>query len=533
VIVIIYFFITFGNQLKKTFIMKKLLLLGAMVLGSLFTAHAQVGSTCATPATVTNTTSNPITAPNMTGTYVPYCLASNTNIKARWYKYDATANGEVTISSDLPQNNGTTYTNDTRVSVIETNNCSTTTFTCIATADDVSSTNFKTTLTFPVQAGKTYHIQWDSYWNGTSTLGFQWTFAFNAVSCVRPGQNSVYLPGDYTTTSAVLAWNNAIGSPSSYDIDWSTNIAAAAGTGTIVPITAATATPYTLGEITGLPASANFRYYIRSNCGFTQSGWQGPYYGYLPKVGSFNHNFNTAADPEDGFIGDFALFYPSSTSTLLSYTDGSTGGSVYSFNDATAASDEWSFSRGIYLSEGQVVSIKYKTRLYPATGTTAPMSLRVTAGLDQIAASQTQVLQAINPTGNADFTQNTTPNWTVPASGVYYFGFHNNSAANATSTAVFLDTIEITVTGTAGTNDVLASTFAVFPNPASNVITVSGKDALVNGVELIDLNGRTVKALKVNNVSEAQINISDLSAGVYMMNISSDKGVTTKKIVKQ
>lgn len=82
-------------------------------------------------------------------------------------------------------------------------------------------------------------------------------------------------------------------------------------------------------------------------------------------------------------------------------------------------------------------------------------------------------------------------------------------------------------------NGVLASQFAVFPNPASNVVTVSGAEALVDAIELIDLNGRTVKSVKVNGVAEAQINISDLSAGVYMMNISSDKGKTTKKIVKQ
>jgi hypothetical protein len=513
--------------------MKKLLLLGAVVFGSLFTAQAQPGATCASAITITSTTTNPITASAFAGTgYQAYCLGSATDIKAKWYKYTATANGEVTISSNLTDNvPASGYTNDTRVSVLRGDSC-TTLEQCIATSDDVSSTNFLTTLTFPVQSGETYYIQWDSYWQEGGTLGFKWTFNFNTVSCIRTTDLDVYLPSDYTTTSATLAWDNAVGNPSSYDIDWSTNLTAAAGTGTILNVVAGT-TPYTLGDVTGIPAESNFRWYLRSNCGFTQSAWQGPYFGYLAKSGSFTHNFNTQADPEDGFIGDFSLFFPASTSTLLSYTDGSTGGSVYTFNSSTAASDEWAFTRAFSLTAGQVVSLKYKTRIYPATGTPAPMSLRVTAGTDQLAAAQTQVLQTINPTGNTAFTQNTTPNWTVPATGVYYFGFHNNSAANATSTAIFLDTIEVTVTGAAGTNDVLASAFAVFPNPAANMITVSGTDALVNGIELIDLNGRTVKTLKVNGLSETQVNISDLSAGVYMMNITSDKGVATKKIVKQ
>lgn len=508
--------------------MKKLLLLGAMVLGSLFTAQAQ-GTTCANAINVSTTS---ITTASLNGTYVAYCQGSATGIDAKWYRYTATANGEVTISSNLPANNGTTKSNDTRVSVLSgTGTDCSALEQCVATGDDISATNYLTTVTFPVQSGKTYYIQWDNFWTPTVTLGFDWTFNFTAVSCIRPGALDVYLPGEYTTTGATLAWDNAIGNPPSYDIDWSTNLTAAAGTGTIVPTTAG-ATTYTLGPITGLPASQNFRYYIRSNCGFTQSAWQGPFYGYLPKTGSFNHDFNTD-DAEDGFVGDFTLFQPGPTSTLLSYTDGSTGGSVYTFNSQTAASDEWAFTRGTALTAGEVVSIKYKTRIYPATGTTAPMSLRVTAGTDQIDDAQINILQTISPTGNTTFTQQQTPNWTVPATGIYYFGFNNNSAQNATSTAIFLDTIEISVSAPAGTNDALASKFSVFPNPATSVITISGADALVNGVEVIDLNGRTVKTLKVNGVAETQINISDLSAGVYMMNISSDKGVATKKIVKQ
>ena len=46
------------------------------------------------------------------------------------------------------------------------------------------------------------------------------------------------------------------------------------------------------------------------------------------------------------------------------------------------------------------------------------------------------------------------------------------------------------------------------------------------------MNGRTVKSVKLDNVTEAQINVAELSAGMYLMNITSDSGTTTKKIVK-
>lgn len=81
-------------------------------------------------------------------------------------------------------------------------------------------------------------------------------------------------------------------------------------------------------------------------------------------------------------------------------------------------------------------------------------------------------------------------------------------------------------------NAVLASQFSVFPNPTTGIINVANADALVNNVAIVDINGRTVKTANFAGVSEASVNISDLASGVYMMTISSDKGTTTKKIVK-
>jgi len=75
------------------------------------------------------------------------------------------------------------------------------------------------------------------------------------------------------------------------------------------------------------------------------------------------------------------------------------------------------------------------------------------------------------------------------------------------------------------------SQVSVYPNPTSNVVNIA-KAGLVNNVAISDLNGRTVKSAKFDGVANAQLNIADLASGVYMMTISSDKGTTTKKIVK-
>jgi hypothetical protein len=118
--------------------------------------------------------------------------------------------------------------------------------------------------------------------------------------------------------------------------------------------------------------------------------------------------------------------------------------------------------------------------------------------------------------------------FTPEANGEYHFGIRSTSEAGGTVLFIF----EISLDGLAGLDGQLASNFKVYPNPSSNVVNVNSANALVNAVNFTDLNGRIVKSAKFNGVADAQVNISDLASGVYMMNISSDKGTTVKKIVK-
>jgi hypothetical protein len=75
--------------------------------------------------------------------------------------------------------------------------------------------------------------------------------------------------------------------------------------------------------------------------------------------------------------------------------------------------------------------------------------------------------------------------------------------------------------------------FSVFPNPTKDIVNVSNTSASINSIEVTDLNGRVVKTVNAIEASNAQVNISDLSSGVYMMKIVSDQGTTTKKVIKK
>ena len=110
----------------------------------------------------------------------------------------------------------------------------------------------------------------------------------------------------------------------------------------------------------------------------------------------------------------------------------------------------------------------------------------------------------------------------------------------ATNTVAGTNTFDnFTVKATSGDsllgNDEFATiaqdVISVYPNPAKDVINVNSSINSFNSVSIVDLNGRVVKSLNFNAVTEAQINISDLASGIYVMNINSEKETFSKKIV--
>lgn len=79
-----------------------------------------------------------------------------------------------------------------------------------------------------------------------------------------------------------------------------------------------------------------------------------------------------------------------------------------------------------------------------------------------------------------------------------------------------------------------AANFSVYPNPATSTVNVTTPaDASISQIIMTDINGRTVKTVKVDGVSSAQVSVSDLASGVYTMKVVSDMGTAVKKVIKQ
>ena len=99
--------------------------------------------------------------------------------------------------------------------------------------------------------------------------------------------------------------------------------------------------------------------------------------------------------------------------------------------------------------------------------------------------------------------------------------------------ALFVDDFKVTTTAVASTQSFFANNFSVYPNPANNVLNLSVKNGLaLNEVTMVDINGRTVKTITNALNSEMEINVSDLTSGVYILNVKTDEGIATSKFVK-
>jgi hypothetical protein len=76
------------------------------------------------------------------------------------------------------------------------------------------------------------------------------------------------------------------------------------------------------------------------------------------------------------------------------------------------------------------------------------------------------------------------------------------------------------------------NSISVYPNPATSVVNLSSKDGLTfENVTIVDVNGRTVKTVTVNQ-TQSQINVSELNSGIYFLNIETNEGSTVKKFIK-
>ncbi|ESU29760.1 hypothetical protein FLJC2902T_02360 [Flavobacterium limnosediminis JC2902] len=113
----------------------------------------------------------------------------------------------------------------------------------------------------------------------------------------------------------------------------------------------------------------------------------------------------------------------------------------------------------------------------------------------------------------------------IPNTASIYFDF-NPAIITNTFTTEFVATMGVSEFGNA--------IFTVYPNPTNGSVNIVSKDnsSLINTVTVTDILGKTVQT-KTVNTTNTNIDLSDLSSGIYFAKVKSDNSESIIKIVKQ
>lgn len=130
--------------------------------------------------------------------------------------------------------------------------------------------------------------------------------------------------------------------------------------------------------------------------------------------------------------------------------------------------------------------------------------------------------------GDNTFTNNTFTFTATTTTAVIYV---RALLANSDETEVFYDNISLKkMEATASVKDVFADNITIYPNPANNFINIS-TTGNVSTVEVYNIVGKRV--LSIKNIQNNQVDITNLSTGMYMLRLTNGTSVATKKIIKQ
>lgn len=113
----------------------------------------------------------------------------------------------------------------------------------------------------------------------------------------------------------------------------------------------------------------------------------------------------------------------------------------------------------------------------------------------------------------------------IHANGVLVAGLSGGSFSNGDGKAFAVEDAPTSVETIVGNN------FKLFPNPAASELNIAFEEMVNEAiVSVVDVQGRVIISQNINNTNFEQINVADLTNGIYMVVINADGKTTTEKI---
>ncbi len=375
------------------------------------------------------------------------------------------------------------------------------------------------------------------------------------TTCADPSDQ---MASNMTETSAELSWTEN-GTATAWDLEIVDGGTTPSGTPTV---SATGDNPYTAS---GLTENTSYDFYVRANCGGTESNWVGPY--------SFTtlEATTTCADPSDQSASNIT-----ETSADLSWTENGTAtawdleildagttptgtATVSATGDnpytATGLTENTSYDFYVRANCGGTES----NWVGPYNFTTLEATIACAAPSDQSASNITETTADLSWTENGIATEwdleivdagttptgtpnvNTTMDNPYTATGLtagtsYDFYVRANCGVDASDWAGPFNFVTEQSSAGIEENDNKVS-LVVFPNPNKGSFAIQIESAQTQNVsvEVLNVAGQTMfgKSLEVDSSNTVQVDLGQVENGIYFVKVSTTTGSKVQKVTIQ
>ncbi len=387
----------------------------------------------------------------------------------------------------------------------------------------VTSTATSTFVNFTPTTTGVYYIGFQAYSDANMNQLYVDDISIDvAPACSEPTALAI---SNITVGGATVSWTAATPVPASgYEIYYSTTNTAPTAT-TTPNFTGVTATTY---NIPGLAASTPYYVWVRSACSTTsKSAWSSSV-AFTTLCSSVNLpylvDFEGVTTPDlPGCTMNTNMGSGNNweTSDPPSDSQGFTTNVLrYHYNSSNSA-NAWFFTQGLNLTAGTQYTISYK---YGNNSSTYIEKLKVAYGTSPVASAMTNSV-ADYPSINDETAHTESITFTVPTTGVYFFGF--NAYSDPDQYNLYVDDISISNANLAISEvSSTKNSIRVYPNPFTDVLNISDVKNVKN-VSVTDATGRLVKTIAN---PESTIHLRDLTQGVYLVTLEMKDG--SKQTIK-
>ena len=70
----------------------------------------------------------------------------------------------------------------------------------------------------------------------------------------------------------------------------------------------------------------------------------------------------------------------------------------------------------------------------------------------------------------------------------------------------------------------------IYPNPVKDQLTITTENEKINSIKIMDVTGKILQVFTENTTT---INVADLAKGLYILQIQTEKGIGTKRFIKE